>query len=757
MMRIVLLILLLSVASVAGELRGRVVGANGQPIENALVSVRAALRGTGTRYGVPDDVDARARTDPAGNFVLRGKNPFLALTITVEGAGHAKGIFSDLRAGESVHELRLSEGVTAMGTLRDGGLPVANAEIVIGSDRSSKIFTFEASGKTDANGRFEIRNLPPRRDCFLYGTMASLEGRGTLAARPVRLGSDRTLLNLGELNLEPGFAVEGRVEPAVKTKVTLGRDAARDELEVTTDEHGAFRFSHAPGEIVTLRAEIAGMRLSSRNASLNPAEPNHLIGKLLTNETALVMEFESGAALDPLQIDANALKQEPLRGIEPAGRRLGWFEVKLTVTNAADFVVSEGRIDRRGGLHWFLNRRHSTNVILFPGQSAPVIFVESPDHLTFSQMITNSAALVIGLEKGVKTAGVVTDPNGKPAPGAKVYLTDLAAVIYMDGPPGNIPEGKNRHVLSTKTDTSGRFAFKPVREAANVIVEHGSGFANAPAGEAKIELKPWSRVEGILKIGSAPATNEIVRLNSAPRPYEWFPRELPALSATFLTRTDENGRFVFERVPPIMVEVAHSPPRPDVALGPVALTQSERLSLKPGETVRVELGGKGRMVLGRFEVADYGGTVSWASSAQTMENIIAHKGPSDAAMIALADKLRQVGRTNLVERKRAEEAYYRERDSFAAETRKFFATAEGEALLMATRRYHIQFADDGSFRIEDVPAGKYRVELHLINSDPEALGTRRSSIANFTTEISVPEGSEPLDLGLIRIPRPAQR
>ena len=264
-------------------------------------------------------------------------------------------------------------------------------------------------------------------------------------------------------------------------------------------------------------------------------------------------------------------------------------------------------------------------------------------------------------------------------------------------------------------------------------------------------------------IGSAPGTNEVIYLSTAPTPYHWYPLELPAYSVTFTTRTDTNGNFVFDRVPPTLMEIARSPEvkivtttgraLPTIApAGAFRLTQTQRILPTPGETTHVNLGGKGRVVTGRVEIPGSPTDADWRGSPQTMELIVTNQGPSDVAMKALLEKLQETFKpgATTVQRKAAEEAYQSERKSFALATQKYFDTEKGRAALFAERRYFLNFDSEGKFEIVDVPPGKYRIAGLISSSDPSAFALDRRFVGQIETEVTVPEGASPYDVGVIK-------
>jgi hypothetical protein len=394
----------------------------------------------------------------------------------------------------------------------------------------------------------------------------------------------------------------------------------------------------------------------------------------------------------------------------------------------------------------------------------PVLIVHAENHMPWvSGPITSATNLQVKLKKGVEPKGVVRKPDGRPAANIPVYLATPFGHTRIEN------FGVENTSQKAITDADGRFAFPAQAGAVSVMIFDEVGFSETRIDEllktGEVRLRPLAKVEGQLMVGATPGTNEVIYLSTSPAPYHWYPLELPAYSITFTARTDTNGKFVFDRAPPTLMEIAHSPTvtipttsgdLPAAApAGAFRLTQTQRILPKPGETLRVALGGQGRVVTGRIEMAG-GALVDWRGSPVTMENIVPHHGPSDAAMKSLTEKLQQTRRPGFTKAQRdaAEEAYNAERRSLALATQKYFTGDEGMAAVMASRRYFLQFDSEGNFRVKDIPPGKYRMTGWLSNPDPAAFATLRRMIAPVDVEITVQDGKTPLDLGVIKVTPP---
>jgi hypothetical protein len=258
-------------------------------------------------------------------------------------------------------------------------------------------------------------------------------------------------------------------------------------------------------------------------------------------------------------------------------------------------------------------------------------------------------------------------------------------------------------------------------------------------------------------IGTNVGADEVISLNSMPAPYSWYPRELPPVGVALRTRTDTNGHFVFIS-PPGMMEVAHAPQIREEAPELIDRTQTRRLNLEPGETARVELGGRGRTVFGRVELAGVKGQVAWKQPLSWVETFPDAAAPSGAGLTNFLTKLIALRLTNAssATQQPAVVAYEAERRKVADATREYYSTEQGMAALMSGRRFAIQWGENGMFQIVDLPLGKY-VAHWVIATEPEA-GNEASPRVRLPsvfgeTVIEVPDGNAPLDLGTIRLKR----
>lgn len=763
------------------QLRGNVVDANGKAVSGAVVNIRGVTRGEVTRFGGNTNVDALAVTDNSGQFVIHSTERFDAAGVDIEAPLLAKRVFQRLETGGKVHTLKLAEGVSIKGRLMKDDKPVAGVQMgVAGAERRSEIFVGDFIVGTDTDGRFLFVNLPASTEFFAYGMMKSLAGIGAISSQRVRGQSDGGEIDLGDLTVGPSYTVSGRIRLTdgksvpEKTRVMLSRSQAWDHEQAEADPQGGFRFEGVPGESVNLSCRVKGYRFTYRNASLDVANPFRLVGKVTTSITNLIIELEPGDKTVETRSIAG-LEEQPLRGAE-GGKQIGDIKVTGTVTDKetgkpiSEFTFTQGREDiTRTSFEWQPTRKDTgTNgtfeVFLSKQRQHPALLIETDGYRPFSSgaITTTETNLIIALSRGKGPSGVLLKPNGEPADGVKVYLTDMKNGVYVTGERAEVRENVYKQTAATRTDDSGRFSFPPQIDAFSLVVIDDAGFmdtrVDSVAEGARLTLQPWSRVEGKLLIGTALGTNESIRLGSAHLPYADHPRSFPPIGLYLATKTDDEGKFVFERVPPLGVEVYHEPKVRDSRAGTIAQSQTTKLLLKPGETRMLVLGGKGRAVTGRTVVKGYDDQINWRNDVYRLESIVPEpEGLPDFRGLS-REYDENLRKASTDEEKRAARAHYDRRHKVAAEEAKAFYTSEaGRKYLFAKRRFALNFSPDGSFRVEDVPAGKYslNIDLRAGNGDgPSRMSAPR--IGQVQKEIEVPDSgkewtAEAFDLGTIAI------
>src|SRR5262249_54253151 len=150
-----------------------------------------------------------------------------------------------------------------------------------------------------------------------------------------------------------------------------------------------------------------------------------------------------------------------------------------------------------------------------------------------------------------------------------------------------------------------------------------------------------------------------------------------------------------------------------------ASSAPELVQIKPGETTAVDVGGKGRPIVGRFKVKNPYVPIEWQKDHHSVSTV----GPRPPENLKTREEF---------------EAWRKQPDIQRANER--------------IRNYPIIFAADGSFRIDEVVPDDYQFFMQIYDpTDPEAFAFSRY-IAHYNGTFRVPESADanshkPLDVG----------
>jgi len=309
-------------------------------------------------------------------------------------------------------------------------------------------------------------------------------------------------------------------------------------------------------------------------------------------------------------------------------------------------------------------------------------------------------------------------PDGKPAAEAKVFIniSPQRGITLRNGQ----VVGRDSCV-SLKTDAGGRIAFDVEQQESIILVLHDFGYAAAMVKKDKpareITLEPWGRVEGKMLVGRVPQKNQEVILR--PRSYE----EDEAKSKIAIigsVQTDESGRFAFDRVAPGVVYVMLSGAHEFLSV----------IEVKPGQTTQLRIGGAGRPVIGRIAVSKNPPVIKdWTNEVQAYV-LLERAKPQIPSNLTTVEKMKAWG----------------------SGWRK---TEEGKAHELSSRSYQLNVKPDWTFRAEDIPPGKYFLNIRFNKLIPDKDNPRNRTAQriaevkhNFEmAEMSGGQSNEPLDLG----------
>jgi hypothetical protein len=308
-------------------------------------------------------------------------------------------------------------------------------------------------------------------------------------------------------------------------------------------------------------------------------------------------------------------------------------------------------------------------------------------------------------------------PNGKPAPNAEVVL--LAPGQYVGLGRGALRAYQaQQEGLLVHTGPDGHFTFASSADAKAIIAVDEDGYANIPLDKFKaqgvlpqIALEAWGRIEGTVRVGRHPGTNELVTIES-----DHAPGPLGPMFEDFEARTDDQGRFVFTFVPPGERKIARMIPK---GSGSWQHSPPTYVTVKPGAVTSVVVGGNGRKVVGKVQLIDPPAAANWQHTLASLHT------PFPKPLNKLKD---------------------------AAQQQAWLSSPEYQSLLKPLRSYPLSLSDDGSFHADEVPPGKYELDIGFTMTDsPQGMF---DYVGRFHQAVSVPEPKDkdddsPVDLGTI--------
>jgi hypothetical protein len=207
-----------------------------------------------------------------------------------------------------------------------------------------------------------------------------------------------------------------------------------------------------------------------------------------------------------------------------------------------------------------------------------------------------------------------------------------------------------------------------------------------------------------------------------------YAADTPRLKFDLMTKSDGDGRFRFERVPPGNHMVFRYINLNGDEPGPIGFSHGEPVTVRPGETAQVTLGGKGRPVIGRFVFSHSLTNYNWRANLVALVQDKPELAPPVDAQVLNSS------------------AYSRAWNAYDA----------------SLAKYYLSFQSNGAFRVDDVLPGQYTLALRVTAPAADPLGEDAwmrpgPVLGGITNAVVVPSSSseladEPLDLGTILVP-----
>lgn len=687
---------------------GAVRDEQGNPVPNAKV----VIQGPGTRneamsveqLGLQGSFQTET-TDAAGQWTCNAIPAKLEnLNFSVTHPDFAPATFpfqKELWDGKATVVLKRGQGLNGVVLSKDG-FPIRGAEIFVGA---SQFHRDAVKAFTDEHGRFALDKIPAG------GKRITVTAEGFAPeTRLVEIGPSSNNL---KFELDLGGRISGTILDAddkpiegVWIGIMMWKGLQVLAWNARTDSDGKFSWNSAPHD--EARYNIGKAGFMEGGAAFKHGEHQTIRLPKATRVVGTVVDATTGEPIPHLQV---YIGTADVRG----EKRYHWDRHNGKKGHAGTFAF-----DLNEGLGGIMNLRVEAKEYR-PLISAP--FTNTPGEHTFS----------FKLEKAPPITGLVKTPDGQPAANATLVVCSGDNRAYMSAPRQFRTELYDSP--HTRTDDQGVFTLPPLSEAEAIVVAHEDGFIEIPfsadqTNKLEIALKPWGRVTGKVFIGNTTAPHRrVMVLNQL-----YYGKPVPNVQVYLEDTTDAEGNFSIEGVPHGEQRVAYSAERSGKF---IPQSHQTPILIEPGTNVHVTLGGSGRPVIGRVSVpTDL--RIAWSRQSGFLESDNGWPEPPPRAGLNST--------TNA----------YALLKEYAEKARTLGATPEGRALERDQRKFSVVFADDGSFRIEDVPSGNYRLNLEILEPGEGGPFSRHKGIGTTRTKFviaDIPGGrsDNPLDIGSLEL------
>ncbi len=259
----------------AKVVKGRVIDGAGNAVPDAVVNSVGVETDEGSLIGTLPGLDPLAVTKDNGEFELVYAKPAKRMLLSVEARTLAPK-FAVLTTGPDRQTIALARGATIRGRLMQGGKPVGNAEIgligqaqggfgpqltIVGTPYS------ELRVGTQADGSFTLSNVPAQTNWYVYAKMESVASRGATEPKACATTRPEETVDVGEIQLRPGYHLEGRVllsdgkSVPEGMRVIISSHRVWDSQTAVLDKGGHFIFLSLPGGKYSINPAVRGYSL----------------------------------------------------------------------------------------------------------------------------------------------------------------------------------------------------------------------------------------------------------------------------------------------------------------------------------------------------------------------------------------------------------------------------------------------------------------------------------------------------------------
>ena len=639
--------------------------------------------------------------DPLEVTLIRPDEARESFSTTTESGGFHRTtpiLTADLRATNAAFVLR--DGITVQGLVVDeSGRPLPGVNIAEGYGlvNIARVSTV----RTDAQGRFTRLHRTPRQ--WIY--TASAEGRATTSVVA------QVEPNMPEVRLvmPPAMPLKIRLtDPAGKpvagvgiTIVSYCTEAQILDWQAETDARGLAIWPNAPIAKVTFQA--ISKTFGQRQFKAGAADGEKVVVLTAGGVREATVQVSASDAKTGAPVDLQSLEVSYQHD----------FSFKpLSRVNATNSSVSIRATDFRPG-------NLPTYRLRIAAAGYEPLITEDLD------LTEGDQKLAVALIPSGPVRGVAFFPDGQPAAGARIWVRAVestGAALFCNAPGRYYGDRLAKAVV----EEDGTFTLPIAPGTASTVFTSEQGFLETTLAEIQrtreVRLRPWGRVEGVLKIAGQPQGGVHVNLSTL----LWT----PALGFHLMygTSTAPDGRFVFTQVP---AGEYHLSRQPAMRSGRSSTADHQRpLVVQAGETTTIEYRNPGRAIVGQAMPDQPDLAVDWMNDDHTLTL----KQPAIPAVTT----------EDYATRKAFEEA----RDHS-------YQSPERLRQAREARTYVLGFSRDGSFRAEDVPPGTYQLNLRVTQPDPDnrfnSMTGPGKELGSLAREVVVPPGDTPFDLGTLMV------
>jgi hypothetical protein len=232
----------------------------GIPIQGALVDSVNTIGKDGLRWFYSRGVSP-AVTDAKGYFEIDLVDGVFGVDVEIAAEGLSNRMFIGLYPNTDRQAFELFEGASVTGLIKSNGRPVQGMTVSVAQtdqgSRGEKFFRKAIPLATDAQGRFEFKNLFPDQEYCVYTVIGEADRSDSaeiISTQKFVTPPNGKNLHIGDLTTVAPVSLSGRlVSSQIDTfedlTLSLKRHPAWDLIEVPVARDGSFQINGLPSEV----------------------------------------------------------------------------------------------------------------------------------------------------------------------------------------------------------------------------------------------------------------------------------------------------------------------------------------------------------------------------------------------------------------------------------------------------------------------------------------------------------------------------